>query len=164
MIGVIASAAGGSSDDGDNDDSSATDTSDPATSTDDTEPTKKADKPDKSPEPEESSEPEPEEPEPEPEPDVIKVTAAKILKEFEDNEAAADLKYGDHQLLEVTGFVSKVDTELFHDDRYVIKSPGRTTSTPSRPSIATASRQRTWPSSRSASRSQSAATSRTVAT
>ena len=55
---------------------------------------------------------------------MIKVTAAKILKEFEGNEAAADLKYGDHQLLEVTGFVSKVDTELIHDDRYVIQVAG----------------------------------------
>jgi hypothetical protein len=64
------------------------------------------------------------EPEPKPEPKVIKVTAAKILQQFEDNEAAADLQYGDHQLLEVSGFVSKVDTELFHDDRYVINVSG----------------------------------------
>lgn len=53
----------------------------------------------------------------------MKVQAAAILKEFEGNEAAADLKYKG-KMLEVTGEVSKVDTELFDDGQYVIQVNG----------------------------------------
>ncbi|WP_244927918.1 hypothetical protein [Nocardioides sp. W7] len=118
LIIMIASAAGSGGDDGDVD-----------TASDDSTPSAESE-PTKEPEPtkaEPTKEPEPTKAEPTKEPEaekVIKVTAAKILQEFEDNEAAADLKYGDHQLLEVTGFVSKVDTELLHDDRYVIQVSG----------------------------------------
>lgn len=119
LIIIIASAAAGS---GGGDDTTA---SDDSTQSAQSESTKEA-KPSKEAEPTEEAEPTKEaEPTEEPEAEkVIKVAAAKILKEFEGNEAAADLKYGDHQLLEVTGFVSKVDTELFHDDRYVIQVSG----------------------------------------
>ncbi|MEQ7847349.1 OB-fold protein [Nocardioides kribbensis] len=50
----------------------------------------------------------------------LKVTAKKILKEFEDNEAAADGKYKD-KTLQVSGTVSKIDTELLDDEQYVIQ-------------------------------------------
>lgn len=53
-------------------------------------------------------------------PKAVKVRAAKILKEFDDNEAAADAKYkGKH--LRVTGKVGKVDTELLDDSQYIIE-------------------------------------------
>jgi hypothetical protein len=125
VIGIIASAAGGGGSDDDtktaSDDSSAT-----TEATSESDPTQEATKETtKDPEPtQEATKETTKEPEPEPEAKVIKVTAAKILQEFEDNEAAADLRYGDHQLLEVTGFVSKVDTELIHDDRYIIRVAG----------------------------------------
>lgn len=49
----------------------------------------------------------------------IKVQASKILKEFEENEAAADAKYKG-KTLEVSGFVDKIDTELLDDEEYVV--------------------------------------------
>ena len=42
----------------------------------------------------------------------VQVDAGKILKEFEENEAAADGKY-DGKMLQVSGKVEKVDTEFF---------------------------------------------------
>ncbi len=53
----------------------------------------------------------------------MNIQAAAILKEFEGNEAAADIKYKE-KLLRVTGEVSKVDTELFDDSKYVIQVNG----------------------------------------
>ena len=53
----------------------------------------------------------------------MNVQAAAILKEFEGNEAAADLKY-EGKVLRVTGEVSKVDTELLDDSEYVIQVNG----------------------------------------
>ena len=60
-----------------------------------------------------------EEPEPE-EPKAMKVEAKTILKEFEENEAAADGKYKD-KTLQVTGVVAKVDTEIMDEDEYVVQ-------------------------------------------
>jgi hypothetical protein len=54
---------------------------------------------------------------------ATKVQAAALLKEFEGNEAAADIKYKD-KTLQVSGEVSKVDTELFDDSEYVIRING----------------------------------------
>lgn len=51
------------------------------------------------------------------------VQAAALLKEFEGNEAAADIKYKG-KTLQVTGEVSKVDTEIFDDSQYVIRING----------------------------------------
>jgi hypothetical protein len=51
------------------------------------------------------------------------VQAAAILKEFEGNEAAADIKY-QGKLLQVTGEVAKVDTEFLDDSEYVIQVNG----------------------------------------
>ncbi len=48
------------------------------------------------------------------------VTAKQILKEFEDNEAAADAKY-DGKRIAVTGIVEKIDTEIFNEDEYVVE-------------------------------------------
>lgn len=53
-------------------------------------------------------------------PDVVKVEAAKLLADFESNEAAADLKYKG-KTLQVTGHVAKVDTEFFDKDQYVVR-------------------------------------------
>jgi hypothetical protein len=56
-------------------------------------------------------------------PKALKVRAAKILKDFDSNEAAADAKYkGKH--LRITGVVGKVDTELIDDNQYVIQIGG----------------------------------------
>jgi hypothetical protein len=60
------------------------------------------------------------EPEPEPEPEAMKVQAGQILKDFESNEAAADGKYSGKTLL-ISGVVSKVDTELFDDEEYIVQ-------------------------------------------
>ena len=59
----------------------------------------------------------------EPEVKAMNVQAAAILKEFEGNEAAADMKYKG-KMLQVTGQVSKVDTEMFDGDQYVIQVNG----------------------------------------
>jgi hypothetical protein len=50
----------------------------------------------------------------------MKVEAKKILREFEENEAAADGKYGG-KTLQVSGVVDKVDTEMFDDEQYVVR-------------------------------------------
>jgi hypothetical protein len=77
-------------------------------------------------EPSSTPDPEPSEeatPTREAEPKAMKVKAVAILKDFEDNEAAADAKYGD-KTLRVTGIVDKVDTEMFADDEYIIRLAG----------------------------------------
>lgn len=55
--------------------------------------------------------------------DVMQVQAKAILKEFEENEAAADQKYSG-KVLQVTGIVDKIDTELFDEDEYIIQIGG----------------------------------------
>jgi hypothetical protein len=45
------------------------------------------------------------------------------LKEFEDNELAADAKYKD-ETLTITGIVNKIDTELFDDEKYILRLGG----------------------------------------
>jgi hypothetical protein len=59
-------------------------------------------------------------PEPEPVVKAVAVEAADILKEFESNEAAADLKY-EGETLQVTGNVAKVDTEFWDEEQYVVQ-------------------------------------------
>lgn len=54
---------------------------------------------------------------------LVKVKAQKILKEFSENEAAADSKYQGKRL-RVTGVVDKVDTELFDDGEYEVQVGG----------------------------------------
>jgi len=51
---------------------------------------------------------------------IISVKASKIIKEFEDNEFAADNKYKG-KTLKITGRVDKVDTELFDDSQYTLE-------------------------------------------
>lgn len=53
-------------------------------------------------------------------PKAVVVTAKKILKEFSDNEAAADAKY-EGKTIAVTGIVDKVDTEFINDEEYVVQ-------------------------------------------
>lgn len=64
-------------------------------------------------------------PEEEAEPKVkpIKVNAKALIKEFEGNEAAADAKYKG-KVLKVNGVVSKVDTDVWNDDEYIINVNG----------------------------------------
>lgn len=54
---------------------------------------------------------------------AMPVQAKTILKEFEENEAAADAKY-DGKVLQVTGTIEKIDTEIFDEDEYVIQIAG----------------------------------------
>jgi len=53
----------------------------------------------------------------------MKVKATKIIKEFEKNEASADAKYKG-KTLEVSGVVSKVDTDMWNEEQYVIQVNG----------------------------------------
>jgi hypothetical protein len=53
------------------------------------------------------------------EPKVVKVSAGKLIKAFEDNELKADKKYKG-KTLQVSGEVFKVDTELFDEDKYIL--------------------------------------------
>jgi len=52
-------------------------------------------------------------------PKVVKVSAGKLIKTFEDNELKADAKYKG-KTLQVSGVVEKVDTELFDDEKYIL--------------------------------------------
>lgn len=51
---------------------------------------------------------------------AMKVKAKKIIREFENNEAAADVKYKG-KTLRVTGVVAKVDTDMWDDSKYSIE-------------------------------------------
>jgi hypothetical protein len=99
VVIMVASSGGGGDDNSDND--TASDTSD--SNTDDTGDSggSAEEKPNK----------------------ALKVTAARILKDFEDNEAAADGKYKG-KTLQITGVVEKVDTEIFDDSEYVVQVSG----------------------------------------
>ncbi len=59
-------------------------------------------------------------PKTEPKPDVVKVSAGKLIKDFDDNELKADAKYKG-KTLQVTGVVKEVDTELFEEDKYILR-------------------------------------------
>lgn len=52
--------------------------------------------------------------------EVIAVEAAQLLEEFEANEAAGDQTYAG-RILEVTGTVRGVDTELIDDTKYIVQ-------------------------------------------
>lgn len=52
--------------------------------------------------------------------EVVKVSAEKLIKAFEDNELKADAKYKG-KTLQVTGEVKKVDTEVLDQDKYVLE-------------------------------------------
>jgi hypothetical protein len=109
---IIAIAAGGGSggeDDSGTDDTSAAAESESPTTEDQAKPDKKKTK-----------QPEPE---PEPEPEGMPVDAGTILREFEENELAADSKYKGETLL-ITGIVDNIDTELFDDEAYVLRLKG----------------------------------------
>lgn len=53
----------------------------------------------------------------------VAVKAATIIKEFEDNELAADAKYKG-KMLKVTGVVDKIDAEFLDEDQYVLRLGG----------------------------------------
>jgi hypothetical protein len=50
----------------------------------------------------------------------LAVKAGKMLKDFEDNELTADRLYSG-KTLKVTGVVEKIDTELFDEDKYILR-------------------------------------------
>lgn len=53
----------------------------------------------------------------------MKVEATAIMKQFEENEAAADGKYKG-KTLQVSGIIDKIDTEFLDDEEYVINIGG----------------------------------------
>lgn len=55
----------------------------------------------------------------------MKVKATGIMKEYEENEAAADGKYKG-KTLQVSGVIDKIDTEFMDDEEYVINIGGGT--------------------------------------
>lgn len=55
-----------------------------------------------------------------PAPEVVQVEAGQLLADFKGNEAAADAKYKG-KVLQVTGFVNKVDTEFINKDQYIVR-------------------------------------------
>lgn len=54
---------------------------------------------------------------------ALSVTAAQLLKDFEDNELKADGKYKG-KTLKVTGVVEEIDTDLFDDSKYLLRING----------------------------------------
>jgi len=53
----------------------------------------------------------------------VAVTAADLIKQFEENELQADAKYKG-KTLKITGIVEQVDTEIFDEDAYVLDLTG----------------------------------------
>lgn len=53
----------------------------------------------------------------------VKTEAIAIVAEFKENELSADAKYKG-KVIQVTGKVSKIDTEMFDDKDYVLKLKG----------------------------------------
>lgn len=51
---------------------------------------------------------------------AMKVEAKQIIKDYEDNEAAADAKYRG-KVLEVSGVIEKVDTDFIDDEEYIVR-------------------------------------------
>jgi hypothetical protein len=117
LIAMVASAASGGSDDKSNTASDDTSASTEPTPTKDAEPTKEAEST-KEAEPTKKAEPT-KEPEPKPAKPMV-VKTATILKDFEDNELAADAKYKG-KTLAITGVVNEIDTELFDDEKYILR-------------------------------------------
>ena len=61
-----------------------------------------------------------EEPKAKPKAELVKVSAEQMLKDYESNELAADKKYKG-KLIQVTGTVEKIDSELFSSDEYILR-------------------------------------------
>ncbi len=53
----------------------------------------------------------------------VAVTAADLIKQFEDNELQADAKYKG-KTLKITGVVEQIDTEIFDEENYVLDLTG----------------------------------------
>ena len=53
----------------------------------------------------------------------VTVTAADLIKQFEDNELKADAKYKG-KTLKITGIVEGIDTEMFDEEDYVLDLTG----------------------------------------
>lgn len=54
---------------------------------------------------------------------AVAVTATQMLKDYEDNEAAADAKYKG-KTLRISGKIAKIDTEILDEDEYVVEING----------------------------------------
>lgn len=113
-IMVIASAAGagGSGDDENDQETTSSDTSSNDNGADDTARKTAKDEPK-----DEAKD------EAKPKPQALKVEATAIIKEFEQNEFAADQKYDD-KTLQVSGRVNKIDTDMFDSDKYILRIGG----------------------------------------
>ena len=53
----------------------------------------------------------------------VAVTAADLIKQFEDNELQADAKYKG-KTLKITGIVKQIDTEILDEENYVLDLTG----------------------------------------
>jgi hypothetical protein len=51
---------------------------------------------------------------------AMNVQAARLVKEFERNELAADAKY-DGKTLRITGRIDKIDTDMWDEDKYILR-------------------------------------------
>jgi ABC-type uncharacterized transport system permease subunit len=51
---------------------------------------------------------------------TVKVSAKDLLAAYEDNELAADQRFKG-KTLQVSGVMSKVDTDVWHDDKYILR-------------------------------------------
>jgi hypothetical protein len=51
---------------------------------------------------------------------AMNVQAARLVKEFERNELAADAKY-DGKTLRITGRIDKIDTDIWDEDKYILR-------------------------------------------
>lgn len=60
---------------------------------------------------------------PEPEAQAVEVTAEAIVKEFGENELAADTKYKG-KTLKISGVVDSIDTDLFDEEKYILALGG----------------------------------------
>lgn len=69
--------------------------------------------------PEDKAEEKPKEPAKEASGPDVTITAGELIKEFEGNELAGDQKYKG-KVLQVSGVVDKIDTELFNEDKYLL--------------------------------------------
>ena len=55
--------------------------------------------------------------------ELVKVSAAELIKAFEKNELAADKRFKDKDL-KITGVVAKIDTDVWDDDKYILELGG----------------------------------------
>jgi hypothetical protein len=113
---VIAGIAGGGGDNTTTDKTTSTAAKEPAATESSSASQPKSDKPTPTPTPKPKAAPKPAE-------KPIAVTAADIIRQYQDNELAADSRYKGKKLA-VTGVISKIDTEMFDSNDYTVELNG----------------------------------------